>query len=90
MFLEAEVLQLARELLKTMPPATRGTVQHYTTVNGIRAYEEFTAESGHGEIHLLVNERFRVKVNGDGPARDLPTLQNAAQQVPTAGLAALK
>ena len=86
----AEVLQLARELLKTMPPATRGTVQRYITVNGIRAYEEFTAESGHGEIHLLVNERFMVKVTGDGPAMDLPTLENAAQQVPTGALAALK
>jgi len=86
----AEVLQLVRELLKTMPPATRGTVQHYTTVNGIRAYEEFTAESGHGEIHVLVNQRFMVKVTGDGPAMDLPTLQTAAQQVQTAALAALK
>ena len=86
----AEVLQLAREILKMLPPATRGTVQRHTTVNGIRAYEEFTAESGHGEIHVLVNDRFMVKVTADGPAMDLPTLQNAAQQVPMAALAALK
>ena len=86
----AEVLQLAREILKTLPPATRGTVQRHTMVNGYRAYEEFTAESGHGEIHVIVNDRFMVKVTGDGPAMDLPTLQNAAQQVQMAGLAALK
>lgn len=65
-------------------------MQRHTTVNGIRAYEEFTAESGHGEIHVLVNDRFKVKVTADGPAMDLPTLQNAAQQVPMAALAALK
>ena len=86
----AEVLQLAREILKTLPPATRGTVQRHTMVNGYPAYEEFTAESGHGEIHVIVNDRFMVKVTGDGPAMDLPTLQNAAQQVQMAGLAALK
>lgn len=85
-----EVLQLIRQVLETMPPATRGTMQRYGTVNGYRSYEEFTAESGHGEIHVLVNERFMVKVTGDGPAMDLPTLQTAAQQVPMAGLAALK
>ena len=86
----AEVLQLIRQLLKTMPPATRGTIQRYGTVNTYRSYEEFTAESGHGEIHVLVNDRFMVKVTGDGPAMDLPTLQTAAQLVPMAGLAALK
>ena len=58
----ADVLQLAREVLKTLPPATRGTIQRHTTVNGFPAYEEFTAESGHGEMHVLVAERFMVKV----------------------------
>ena len=82
----AEVLQLARETLKTLPPATRGTVQRHTTVNGFPAYEEFTAESGHGEIHVLVADRFMVKVTADGPAMDLRTLQNAAQQVPMAAM----
>jgi len=40
----AEVLQLARQVLKALPPATRGTTQRHTTVNGFPAYEEFTAE----------------------------------------------
>jgi hypothetical protein len=86
----ADVLQLAREILKTLPPATPGTIQRHTTVNGFRAYEEFTAESGHGEIHVLVADRFMVKITADGPSMDLGTLQNAAQQVPMARLAALK
>jgi hypothetical protein len=86
----AEVLQLIRDTLKTLPPATRGTVQRHTSVNGFPAYEEFTAESGHGEIHVLVADRFMVKVTADGPAMDLRTLQNATQQVPMAGIAALK
>jgi hypothetical protein len=30
----AEVLQLMREVLKTLPPATRGTIQRHTSVNG--------------------------------------------------------
>lgn len=83
-----EVLQLIRETLKTLPPATRGTVQRHTTVNGFPAYEEFTAESGHGEIHVLVADRFMVKVTAD--TSNLPTLQNAAQLVPMTGLAALR
>lgn len=83
----AEVLQLIREVLKTFPPATRGTTQRHTTVNGFPAYEEFTAESGHGEIHVLVAGRFMVKVTAE--TSTLPTLQNAAQLVQMAGLAAL-
>ena len=84
----ADVLQLLREVLKTLPPATRGTIQRHTTVNGFPAYEEFTAESGHGEIHVLVAERFMVKVTAE--SSDLATLQNAARLVPMSGLAALK
>jgi hypothetical protein len=84
----ADVLRLLRETLKTMPPATRGTVQYHTTVNGFPAYEEFTAESGHGEIHVLVADRFMVKVTAE--SSNLPTLQNAARLVQMAGLAALK
>jgi hypothetical protein len=83
----AEVLQLIREVLQTFPPATRGTTQRHTTVNGSPAYEEFTAESGHGEIHVLVANRFMVKVTAE--TSTLPTLQNAAQLVQMAGLAAL-
>jgi len=84
----AEVLQLARQVLKALPPATRGTTQRHTTVNGFPAYEEFTAESGHGEIHVLVADRFMVKVTAESST--LPTLQNAAQLVQMAGLSALK
>jgi len=84
----ADVLQLLRETLKTLPPATRGTTQRHTTVNGFPAYEEFTAESGHGEIHVLVADRFMVKVTAE--SSDLRTLQNAAQLVPMSALAALK
>jgi hypothetical protein len=73
---------------KTLPPATRGTVQRHTTVNGFPAYEEFTAESGHGEMHVLVADRFMVKVTVE--SSDLCTLQNAAQLVKTSELAALK
>jgi hypothetical protein len=56
-------------------------------VNGFPGYEEFTAESGHGEIHVLVADRFMVKVTAE--TSTLPTLENAAQLVQMAGLAAL-
>lgn len=84
----ADVLQLLRETLKMLPPGQAGTVQRHTTVNGFPAYEEFTAESGHGEIHVLVADRFMVAVTCDGS--DLRTLQNAARLVQMSGLAALK
>lgn len=84
----AEVLQMMRETLKTLPSGTAGTVQRHTTVNGFPAYEEFTAESGHGEIHVLVADRFLVKVTAE--TSNLPTLQNAARLVPMAKLAAVK
>jgi hypothetical protein len=83
----AEVLQLMRDTLQTLPPATRGTIQRHTTVNGFPAYEEFTAESGHGEIHVLVADRFLVTVTAGSSS--LPTLQNAARLVPMAKMAAL-
>lgn len=82
------VLQLIREVLKQFPPATRGTTQRYTMVNGFPAYEEFTAESGHGEIHVLVADRFMVKVTAE--TSTFPTLQNAAQLIPMQKLALLK
>ncbi len=84
----AEVLQLMRGTLETLPPGTPGTVQRHTTVNGFPAYEEFTAESGHGEIHVLVADRFMVKVTAE--SSNLRTLQNAAHLVPLSKLAALK
>jgi hypothetical protein len=84
----AEVLQLLREVLKTFPPGAPGTTQRHTTVNGFPAYEEFTAEAGHGEIHVLVADRFMVKVTAD--TSNLLTLQNAARLVPMTKLAASK
>lgn len=83
-----DVLQLLRNVLRELPPATRGTTQRHTTVNGFPAYEEFTAASGHGEIHVLVGERFMVKVTAE--ESDLRSLQNAAQLVPMSALAAQK
>jgi hypothetical protein len=85
---DPDVLQLVRETLKTLPPSQSGTSQRHATVNGFPAYEEFTAESGHGEIHVLVADRFMVKVTADGS--NLPTLQNAARLIPMTPLAALK
>ncbi|MGH9382944.1 MAG: hypothetical protein ACRD2N_01425 [Vicinamibacterales bacterium] len=84
----ADVLLMMRDTLKQLPPATRGTTQRYTTVNGFPAYEEFTAESGHGEIHVLVADRFMVKVTAE--TSDLPTLQTAARQIPMQKLAAAR
>ena len=81
----ADVLLLLRDTLKTLPPATRGTTQRHTTVNGFPAYEEFTAESGQGEIHVLVADRFMVKVTAQ--LSNLQTLQNAARLVPMSALA---
>jgi hypothetical protein len=83
----ADVLKLLRETLKTLPPGMPGTIQRHTSVNGFPAYEEFTAESGHGEIHVLVADRFMVKVTAG--TSNLLTLQNAAKLVPMAQLAAL-
>lgn len=84
----AAVLQLIRETLKTFPPATPGTTQRYTTVNGFPAYEEFTRESGHGELHVLVADRFMVVVTVEGS--DVPTMENAARLIPMAKMAAIR
>ena len=84
----ANVLLLIRDTLKTLPPGGAGTTQRHTAVNGFPAYEEFTAESGHGEIHVLVADRFMVKVTAE--TSDLPTLQNAARLIPMQKLAAAK
>lgn len=83
-----DVLRLMRETLKQFPPATPGTTQRYTTVNTFPAYEEFTAESGHGEMHVLVADRFTIKVTVD--TSDAATLRNAANLIPMQKLAALR
>jgi len=81
-----DVLALIVEALKVFPPATRGTVQRHLTVNGFPAYEEWTAEAGNGELHVLVAGRFMVKVTA--ATTDLPTLENAARLIPMQKLAA--
>lgn len=85
---DADVLRLIRDSLKQLPPGAPGTIQRHATVNGFPAYEEFTAESGHGEIHVLVADRFMVKVTAE--TSDLTTLQNVARLVPMQKLAAAK
>ena len=84
----AYVLLMIREALKQFPPGTPGTTQRHTTVNGYPAYEEFTAESGHGELHVLVADRFMVKVTAG--SSNLLTLQNATRLIPMQKLAAAR
>lgn len=83
----ADVLMLIRETLKQFPPATAGTTQRHTTINSFPAYEEFTAASGHGELHVLVANRFMIKVTVE--TSDLKTLQNAGTLIPMQKLAAI-
>jgi hypothetical protein len=82
------MLSQIREFLKTGPPQTRGTVFRSVPVHGFPAYEEWTAVSQHTEIHILVADRFMVKVTGD--LVNLGPVQNAAQAIELKKLAALK
>ena len=82
------MLSQIREFLKTGPPATRGTVFRSVAIHGFPAYEEWTAESQHTEIHVLVAERFMVKVTGE--LVNLGPVQNAAQAIDLKKLAALQ
>jgi hypothetical protein len=81
------MLSQLQEFLTTGPPATAGTAFRSIAVDGYPAYEEWTAESQHTEIHVLVAERFMVKVTGDllnkGP------VLNAAEEIDLPKLAAL-
>ena len=81
------MLSQLREFLKTGPPATAGTVFRSLALGGFPAYEEWTAESQHIEIHILVADRFMVKVTGD--LVNLAPVQNAAQAIELKKLAAL-
>ena len=85
---DADVLLLIREVLKQFPPGTPGTAQRHTTVNNFPAYEEFTESSGHGEIHVLVADRFMIKVTAG--TSTLSTLRTATGLIPMDKLAALK
>lgn len=83
-----DVLALLAEPLMPLPPVTTGTVVRHVTVNGFPGYQEWTAEAGNGEVHVLVAGRFTVKVTAG--TSDLPTLENAVRLVPMQKLAALK
>ena len=82
------MLSQLREYLKTGPPQTQGTVFRSVPYKGFPAYEEWTAESQHTEIHVLVADRFMVKVTGD--LVGLPVVQNAANAIDLQKLATLR
>ena len=82
------MLSQLREYLKTGPPPTRGTVFRSVPVRGFPAYEEWTAESQHTEIHILVADRFMVKVTGG--LVDVQAVRNAAQSIDLPKLATLR
>lgn len=83
-----DVLAMITESLEQPPPSTVYTVVRLLTINGFPGYEEWTNESGHGEVHVLVAGRFMVKVTAE--ASDRTTLENAATLIPMQKLAALK
>jgi hypothetical protein len=81
------MLSQVREFFKTGPPPTRGTVFRSVPVRGFPSIEEWTAESQHTEIHILVADRFMVKVTGD--LVDVQPVRNAAQTIDLQRLATL-
>jgi hypothetical protein len=84
-----DMLALLKETLATGPPATPGTVFRSLAVHGFPAYEEWTAESKYGEVHVLVAERFTVKVTGE-LVESRAVVENAAKAITLDKLAALK
>ena len=84
-----DMLSQLREFLTTGPVATPGTTMRSLPVRGFPAYEEWTAESGHGEVHVLVADRFMVKVTGD-LVESRAVVENAAKAIELEKLAALK
>jgi hypothetical protein len=84
-----EMLMQLREVLTTGAAATRGTIQRSLPIRGFPAYEEWTAESQHGEVHVLVADRFMVKVTGALVA-SLAVVEGAAGAIELQKLAALK
>jgi len=77
-----------REYLKTGPPPLPITTYRSVPVRGFPAYEEWTAISKHAEIHVLVADRFMVKVTGD--LAELATVQAAAAAIDLPKLATLR
>ena len=84
-----DMLSQLKEFLATGPVATPGTVFRSLAVHGFPAYQEWTAESKYGEIHVLVAERFMVKVTGELVGSQA-AIEDAAKAIPLDKLAALK
>ena len=84
-----DMLSQLREFLAQRPPATAGTVMRSLPILGFPAYTEWTQESGHGEVHVLVAERFMVKVTGD-LVGSLGVVEGAARAIDLQRLAAFK
>lgn len=83
-----DMLSQLREFFTQGAPATAGTSMRSLAIHGFPAYEEWTAESRHGEVHILVADRFMVKVTGD--LVDRGAIERAAEAIPLQKLAALK
>jgi hypothetical protein len=84
-----DMLSQLREFLAQGPPATAGTVMRSLPIRGFPAYTEWTQESQHGEVHVLVADRFMVKVTG-GLVQSLAVVEGAATAIDLQRLAALK
>jgi hypothetical protein len=84
-----DILSPFKETLAAGPPPTPGTVFRSLAVHGFPAYEEWTAESKQGEVHVLVADRFTVKVTGE-LVESRGVVENAAKAIPLDKLAALK
>jgi len=82
------MLAQIREYLKTGPPPLAITTSRSVPVRGFPAYEEWTAISKHAEIHILVADRFMVKVTGD--FAELAKVQAAASAIDLPKLATLR
>lgn len=83
-----DMLAQLREWLQKGAPVTAGTTTRTYEIKGFPAYEEWTAGSQHSEIHILVADRFTVKVTGG--LVNLAPVQNAAQAIDLRAIAALK
>ena len=84
-----DMLSQLREFLAQGPPVTAGTVMRSLPIRGFPAYTEWTQESQHGEVHVLVADRFMVKVTG-GLVESLAVVEGAATAIDLQRLAALK
>lgn len=84
-----DMLSQIRQFPTTGAPATTGTAMRGLPLRGFPAYGEWTAESRHGEVHVLVADRFMVKVTGD-LVESHKVVEGAAEAIDLQKLAALK